>query len=139
MLYEVWGLLLERADQVLTVEVRDHVTDPAARAQLDAVATLLSELGAMWPRLFEGLAAETRLFAAGAGVDDACASDPLQAHRDAVHGLNERVHAARGLSGEERAQALRSIREAILAAAAVQGEIVEAGAARTAGRPGRRI
>jgi hypothetical protein len=142
MFYEVWGMLLERADQVLRRDVRDHVADPAARAQLDAVALMLSDLGAMWPRLFEGLQAETRLFARAAGTDPAqpaSGPDPWQAHQDAVLALNERITAARQLAGAEREVALRTLREAIMAAAEVQGEIVEAAAARTADRPGRRI
>lgn len=142
MFYEVWGPLLERADQVLRLEVRDHVGDPAARAQLDAVATLLSDLGAMWPHVFEALQDETILLAGGAGrapARPASGPDPLAAHGDAVQALGDRITAARRLRGPERERALRAVRESILGAATVQGEIVEAASARSADRPGRRI
>jgi len=142
MFYEAWGLLLERADQVLRLDVRDHVGDPAARAQLDAVAMMLSELGGMWPRLFEGIQAETTLLAGGAGTDPAqpaSGPDPLQAHGDAVQALNDRVTAAHCLLGPERERALSAVQESILAAALAEGEIVETAAFRSADRPGRRI
>jgi hypothetical protein len=142
MFYEVWGLLLERADQVLRLEVRDHVGDPAARAQLDAVATLLGDLGAMWPRLYVGLQDETIVLVAGAATDPAppaSGPDPLKAYDDAVQALGDRIAAARHLPGPERERALRAVRESILGAATVQGEIVEAASVRSADRPGRRI
>ena len=142
MFYEAWGLLLERADQVLRLEVREHVEDPAAQAQLDAVAAMLGDLGAIWPQLFDGLARETACYAAvtAAGTTGrASTAEPLAAHREAVEALSERIEQIRTLPPAEREPANAAVRGAILQAATAQCEIMEAAAAQTADRPVRRI
>jgi hypothetical protein len=142
MFYEAWGPLLERADQVLRLDVREHVADPLARARLDAVALLLSDLGAMWPRLFEALSTETACLARALGTsppEATCGPDPLQAYRELVGAVNHRAEQARRLPAEQRRDTLAVLREGTIAAARAQAELVEAAASRTADRPGRRI
>jgi hypothetical protein len=142
MFYEAFGPLLERADQVLRLDVREHVTDPVARARLDAVALLLSDLGAMWPRLFEALSTETACLARALGAPSpapAAGRDPLQEYREVVGAINRRAEQARRLPAQERRDALAALREATIAAARAQAELVEEAASRAADRPGRRI
>jgi hypothetical protein len=144
MLYEAWGALLGRAESVLRDEVREHVTDPRARDQLDVVCTLLGDLAAMWPGLFAGVVREAELLAGGAGVDSArpaprTGDDPLEAHRRATAALNERISALRELPAAQRAQATEQVRAAILAAAEVQSTVVRATVDRAAGAKVRRM
>ncbi len=142
MFYEAWGLLLERADQVLRLEVRDHVEDPAARAALDAVAAMLGDLGAIWPQLFGGLARETACYLAvttAGSPGQASAAEPLAAHREAVEALSARIERIRTLPSAEREPAIAAVRAAILQAATAQCEIVQTAAAQTADRPVKRI
>jgi hypothetical protein len=143
MFYESWGLLLARADDVLRSQVRGHVSDARARDQLDAVATLLGDLAAMWPRLFAGLERETVIFQRELNGDPPepgdIDADPLRSHRDAVRALNERVEQVHRLRGEDRRVALERLRAALRAAAEVQGGIVEPAAARAADSRVRRI
>lgn len=127
MLYETWGLLLERAGVILRADVREHVSDPRARDQLDAVTVLLGDLAAMWPGLFAGVARETELLSAPLGVDVklAARTDPLAAHSAALNALDEHVERVHALPDAEKAVALERVRAAILAAAEVQGALVE--------------
>jgi hypothetical protein len=143
MFYETWGALLERADDVLRHEVRGHVSDPMARDRLDAVATLLGDLAAMWPQLFAGLERETRIYEAALASGELQLHDdetePLARYRAAVAALDTQVQQARELPEHARVPALHQIRTAIAAAAEVQGAVVRRAAERAAESTVRRI
>jgi hypothetical protein len=143
MFYETWGAMLKRADDVLRQEVRGHVSDPTARDRLDAVATLLGDLAAMWPQLFAGLEGETRIYegalTSGELQLDDDEADPLARYRAAVAALDAQVQQARELPEHARVRALHQIRAAIVAAAEVQGAVVRGAADRAAESTVRRI
>ncbi len=153
MFYDAWGFLLERADEVLRTQVREHVSDPAALTQLDTVATLLGDLAAMWPRLFSGLEQETQILRRALDGDasqppaseppasprPAPVADPLESHRDVLHAIDQRIGHIHRMRAEDRTVALANMRAAILAASEIQGEILEVAAARAAESRVRRI
>ena len=143
MLYEALGLLLERAEAVLSGPVREHVCEPRARAQLDGVATLLGDLAAMWPELFAGVEHERQIYERALGGEPGppagAAPDPLRPQREAVGAMNEHIQAVHHLVGEERRMALAGLRAALLAAAEAQGAVAERAAERAADSRVRRI
>jgi hypothetical protein len=140
MFYESIGPLLERAAEVLVGDVRGHVADDFARAQLDAVAAIVSDVGAMWPALPRGLEEETRILegAVTADADHSDEPDPLRRHLAAVASLNDeidRVH-RRGTGGAARG---RELRAAIRLAAEAQRRVMDASPATVVEGKERRI
>ena len=132
MFYDDFGRLLEEASSVLTGTVREQVEDDRARAELDGVASMLADLGAMWEGMFQALERENRVLEAALRGDEppeTPAPDPLARQRAALAQLNQRL-VALDESGRE-SQSVTAIRAALLAAAEAQGELV----ARAAQRP----
>jgi hypothetical protein len=140
MFYELFGLLLEQASEALSTAVRPHVADERARTQLDAAAALLADLAAMWSRLFSALEAEAEILEAemrGEQLPVESAPDPLARYRAAIAELNDRIRTLDAGGPEE--QAVERLRTALLAAAEIQGALVQEAARRRAPSGMRRI
>lgn len=140
MFYEAFGLLLDEASEVLNGSVRRHVTDERVRTQLDAVATLLADLAAMWNGLFQALEAETEILEATARADPLPVrppSDPLARQRAAIAAVNDRLRAVADAGRET--ESVEALRTALLAAADVQRALVEEAVRQPASSGMRRI
>jgi hypothetical protein len=125
MFYDALGELLAYAAQALATDVRPHVGDDPARTQLDAVAALCADIGAMWPDLFRALAEENRILERALG-EECDATDELGRYRVLIAKLGEQLTAARTLPGGEAGERLERLRGAMSAAARVQDEMVRA-------------
>jgi hypothetical protein len=123
MFYESFGMLLEQSAQVLSRDVRPEVGDERVRTQLDAVAALAADIGALWPALFRGLEEENRILAEALGTDTPSAEHlgPIERHRALVAQFNERLQSA---AGRDPA-AVAALRDAIAATADVQRAVME--------------
>jgi hypothetical protein len=130
MFYESMGLLLEQAGLVLDRSVRDHVTDERALTQLDAVAALVADIGAMWPGLFGGLEHEHRILAGALPADGAVPDqedlDPLGSYRATVTAFNDEIDRLHTDAPPDREARLQALRAAMGEAAEVQRNVVEA-------------
>jgi hypothetical protein len=125
MFYESFGLLLREAAATLGGKVRPAVQDARARTQLDAVAALLADLGAMWDGLFAALEAENAILEAalsGGASTQRLPDDPLARQRELLEAFNARVEGVHE-TGDRRA--VKALQEALLEAAAVQAELLE--------------
>jgi hypothetical protein len=136
MFYESLGILLTQAAEVLRRNVRAEVHDERAQTQLDAVAAVAADIGAMWPALFRGLEQENRILEAALGYESPRAADdgPMERHRELTRELNRRLDALERSGGGTAVEALR---QALAAAADVQRSVVESSP--TGSVPVRRI
>ncbi|MEA2143619.1 MAG: hypothetical protein QOI64_2049 [Solirubrobacteraceae bacterium] len=124
MFYESLGIVLTQAAEVLKRDVRAEVHDERVQTQLDAVAAVAADIGAMWPALFRGLEQENRILEAalGNGAARAAGDDPMERHRELARELDRRLDA---LERGGDAAAIAALRQAIVAAADVQRSVVE--------------
>jgi hypothetical protein len=136
MFYEGLGRLLAHASEALNDEVRPHVGEDAARTQLDAVAALCADIGAMWPILFEALNEETRILADVVDPPGSEADSGLSRYDTLLRRMNEELDALEGTADDGRREELRG---AMAAAAAVQQRVVERAAATSASAVVKRI
>jgi hypothetical protein len=125
MFYDALGELLAYAAQALATDVRPHVDDDPARTQLDAVAALCADLGAMWPDLFRALAEENRILERTLGEACDC-TDELARYRILIAKLGEDLTATHALPDSEARQRLETLRVGMAEAARVQEEMVTA-------------
>ena len=123
MFYESFGILLEQAARVLSRDVRPEVGDERVRTQLDAVAALVADVGALWPALLRGLEEENEILAEAldAHPPAVAAAGPIERRRALIALLNDRIDAA----AEGDAARLAELQEAIRASADVQRRIME--------------
>jgi hypothetical protein len=124
MFYESLGLLLEEAARVLGGSVRERVDDERVLTQLDGVAALVADVGAMWPHLFAGLAEETLILEAAVGASDAAAG-PFERYRAAIGAVNDRIAELHADEAKRDDAAIDKVRAALLAAADVQRRVLE--------------
>jgi hypothetical protein len=121
MFYEGLGRLLEHAGDALREDVRPYVGDERARTQLDAVAALCADIGAMWPALFDALRQETGV------LERAVAGEGEGLDRYA--GLLRRINAELDrLDPNRDRERVEEIRSALGAAAAIQQHVIDAAA-----------
>jgi hypothetical protein len=125
MFYESLGLLLEEAARVLGGSVREQVGDERVLTQLDGVAALVADVGAMWPDLFAGLAEETLALEAAAGASSDPAAGPFERYQAAIRAVNERIAELHADGAERDDAAIDELRAALLAAADVQRRVLE--------------
>jgi len=138
MLYDALGAILRAAAETLYRDVRPHVDDERARTQLDAMAALASDVGAMWEGLFAGLERHDAILA-DALREDVDGDDPLARHHALVAALNARVAELQS-AGTDEARAERArLRTAMAAAAEVEQAVVERVAAAPSLGPARRM
>jgi len=122
MFYDALGGLLTHAAVTLS-EVRPHVTDDAARTQLDAVAAVCEDIGAMWPALFAALAEENRIMEKIVG-SESLAADELTRYRQLSARLSRELDVAHGCAAGDGAARLEQLRTGLSAAAGVQEALV---------------
>jgi hypothetical protein len=123
MFYDVLGELLTRAAEVLSTEVRPHLTDDGARTQLDAVTALCADIGTMWPSLFAALAQENRILEQTVGTHSGVV-DELTRYRLVLARLNDSFDTAHARPDSDAVQRLENLRASLSAAAAVQDALV---------------
>jgi hypothetical protein len=127
MFYDALGELLAHAAEVLSTEVRPHLTDEGARTQLDAVTALCADIGMMWPGLFRALAEENRILEQTVGAESDTV-DELTRYRLVLARLNDSFDAAHARPDSDTVQRLENLRAGLSAAAAVQEALVAAAA-----------
>jgi hypothetical protein len=143
MLYESIGLLLEQAALVLDRQVREQVDDPQAKIQLEAVATLIADLGGMWPVLCHGLEREGEILAEALPSPEVpwveAHPDPLARYRAVIAATNDEIARLYEQEPAAREARLEALREAIRQSAEVQRGVVEARDASALGSSVRRV
>jgi hypothetical protein len=126
--FDSLGRVLNRAGEVLRTDVRAEVEDEFVRQQLDAIALIVSEVGAAWPELFAALARENAALrdalVQATGGAPAAGDDPLRENASllvaidtAVAGLHERADGAAD-------GALRDLRRGLVNAAEIERELL---------------
>lgn len=141
MIYEAIGPLMRHAGEALTT--RHSGTGPKdvrSDREFRQVATLLNRIGWIWPRLFDSLARENRVFeqtleqvraeCAANAVElpssTVISTDPLVRYRECLRDLDLAVQALQAHVGEPWADsAIRRLRAGLAAAADIQGELID--------------
>jgi hypothetical protein len=122
--FDSWGRILSRAAEVLRNDIRPAIDDEFLIQQLDAVAVIVSEVGAAWTELFAALERANSLLEQTLreiGEDGDHDADPLQRNRDLLTALDQRMWELHDRGDE---QALRTARRGLVAAAEVERELL---------------
>ena len=138
MFFDSWGRILSRSGEVLRSDIRPAIDDQFLIQQLDAVAVLVSEVGAAWADMFAALERENELLERT--LRDACGAlerpareldrrpaDPLRRNRELLTALDDAIWALHDRHDES---ALRTARKGLRAAAQVERELLAAARAR---------
>ena len=130
MFFDSLGRILSRSGEVLRTDIRPALDDEFLIQQLDAVALIISELGAAWLDLFAALEEENELLARtlrdvvepdGGRADTPL--DPLRRNRELLTALDEAMWSLHDRRDEE---ALRAARKGLRAAAEVEQQLLAA-------------
>ena len=123
MFFDSWGRILSRSAEVLRNDIRPAIDDEFLIQQLDAVAVIVSEVGAAWPDLFCALERENALLEQALGQPATGDDDPLRRNRELLTALDELMWTLHDRGDE---QALRTARKGLRAAAEVERELLAA-------------
>jgi hypothetical protein len=125
--FDSWGRILSRSAEVLRNDIRPAIDDEFLIQQLDAVAVIVSEVGAAWADLFSALERENALLEQTLGESQSLSeqpvADPLRRNRELLTALDEVMWTLHD-RGDERA--LRTARKGLQAAAEVERELLAA-------------
>lgn len=141
MIYEAIGPLMRHAGEALTTRHSGTVPkDVRSDREFRQVATLLNRIGSIWPRLFDSLARENRVFeqtlkqvraecsanSAELPPPTVASTDPLVRYRECLLDLDRAVQALQTHAGRPWADAaIRRLRAGLATAADIQGELID--------------
>lgn len=127
MFFDSLGRILCRAGEVARRDIRPALEDRYLVQQLDAIALVVSEVGAAWTQMFAALEEENRVLAETLAEAHAALgqspeplghqADPLRRNRDLLAALDDAIWALHD-KGEE--EALRAARRGLRSAAEVE-------------------
>jgi hypothetical protein len=126
--FDSLGRVLNRAGEVLRTDVRAEIEDEFVRQQLDAIALIVSEVGAAWPELFAALASENAalrdaLLQATGGAP-AAGDDPLRENATLLVAIDTAVAALHERADGAADGALRDLRHGLVNAAEIEQELL---------------
>jgi hypothetical protein len=123
--FDSLGRVLNRAGEVLRTDVRAEIEDEFVRQQVDAIALIVSEVGAAWPELFAALARENAALrdalSRATGGAPARGDDPLRENASLLEAIDIAVAALHGQAADD---ALRDLRRGLVSAAEIERELL---------------
>jgi hypothetical protein len=115
--FDAMGRILERAGEVLRTDVRAEVGDVYVRQQVDAIALIVSEVGAAWNELFATLENQNAVLERMLGEAKDADADPLRRNGMLLAAAD---HAIAALHERGDRDALRRMRNGLVEAAELE-------------------